>query len=471
MNSRIFTLGTMTLALILAGCASNPLPSRESLVSVPAAYKEAAGEGAWKLGQPAAQADRGEWWSIFGDAQLASLIDEATRSSPTLAVVAARVKQARGLAGVVDADRGVQVSAGFGPTRLRDAQTSPTTTWSALVGASYEVDLFGRLANASNAAKLDAQSQEAAYRSALLALQADVAQTYYRLRALDREREIFRASLALREEAVQLVQRRFDSGDTSELDLTQARTELATTQAEAIALEGRRSQLDHALAVLLGKPPADFSLAAAAGEAEGGLVPPQVPAGLPSELLERRPDVAAAQFDLAAANARVGLAKASFFPRLVLTITGGFESPDLENLFKWSSRAWAAGPLVGTMLTAPILDGGRNRSNLLRAEGGYEEAVSNYRQQVLVAFREVEDNLVGLRTLADQEAAQRRAVESARQSAKLSDSRYRNGLVSYFEVIDSQRARLAAERQYNQIASDRVVSMVALIRALGGGWS
>jgi len=459
-------LAALAAALVLAGCTTVKPPEQVTL-DVPSQYREAVAlEGAWKAGVPADQSDRGQWWKIYADSELDSLISQATEANPGLAIAVARVKEARATAGVVDANRGFQLNGGFGPTRLRDSTTPPTTEWRAQVNASYEVDLIGRLSDESRAAKLDAAAQEAAYRSVLLALQADVAQQYFSIRSLDSELAILEKTVDLRREEVRLVQVRFDMGDTSELDVAKARTELSIVQAEAESVRRVRAQQDHALAILLGKAPAQFTLAPAPLQPSTVIVP----AGLPSELLERRPDIAQAQRQLAAASARVGVAKAAFFPKLVLTGSGGYASNELSDLFKWSSRSWLLGPLVGTALSLPIFDGGRNKANLARADAGYEAQVANYRQQVLVGFQEVENNLSALRTLDKQIGFQDEAIASARQASHLAEVRYRNGSASYFEVIDAQRTSLAAERAQSQSMGQRSLASVGLIRALGGGW-
>ena len=286
---------------------------------------------------------------------------------------------------------------------------------------AYEADLFGRVSSTADAATADAQQSEALYRSVLLALQADVATTYFLVREQDAEAQLYRQTVQLRTEALQLIQRRYDAGDISELDLARARSELAQAQSEALGIDRRRAAAEHALAVLLGRAPSDFAM------------PPQplqkvavsVPAGLPSTLLERRPDIAAAERAMAAANARVGAAKSAFFPRLDITGAFGYESSELGNLFQWSSRTFLLGPLVGAALSMPIFDG--RRRGLDRARAVYEEDVALYRQTVLNAFREVEDNLANLRILADQTRAQDAAVASAARAAKLSHTQYREG--------------------------------------------
>lgn len=467
MNPFPFPLRVLVAALVLAGCstATPPAPLARDL---PTHYREpaAALDGAWAAGHPSDHAERGAWWRLFGDDTLNGLVVDAATVSPTLALALARVQQSRAAAGLIDASRAVTLDAGFGPTRIGTSRQS-ATAWSAPLSFSYEVDLFGRLASNSQAAMLDLQAQEAAYRSVLLALQSDVAQQYFLLRALDAEIDVLQQSVVLREAGLKLAQHRYRAGDTSEMDVAQAATELAVTGAERESVVRERSLRDHALAILLGKAPAEFTLVSAPFT----LHPVDVPPGLPSTLLERRPDIAQAQRQLAAGSARIGAAKAAFFPKLVLTGAAGAESSQLHNLFNWSSRSWILGPVLGTVLSLPILDGGRNKATLARNEAEYDALVASYRQQVLIGFREVEDNLSAMRTLDRQLQFENQAVSASQLAARLADSRYRNGATSYFEVIDAQRSSLSAQRARVRSAGARAVASVGLIRALGGGWA
>ena len=467
----------IVMTALLAGCSLAP-PLEQPAVDTPPQFKEitAAERGQWKTAQPAEAQPRGEWWKVFGDPALDALEAEATVANQSVKIAAARVAQARALVGVARADRVPQVNAGFGPTRDKASAVSqalpqgvdvpPRTTWRGLLTASYEVDLFGRISDTISAAQSDYEGAQATFYSVQLALQADVAQAYFALRATDEELALLQDTVRLRGDSVRLLQRRFDLGDISELDLARSKTELATARSDASALERQRALLEHALAVLLGKAPAAFALAPAPLSSEM----PSIPAGLPSSLLERRPDIAAASRAMAAANARIGVAKAAFFPVLNLTAAGGFESAELGDLFKWSSRTWALGPLLGTMLTVPLIDGGRNRSNLDRSYAALEESVAGYRQQVLVAFAEVEDSLASVRTLDEQGLATRDATTSASRALAIAQSRYRAGATGYLDVIDAQRSLLSTQRLDTQIKGARAASTVALIRALGGGW-
>jgi len=477
-NAPAMKLTLVFAALVLAGCSVAPVYEKPA-APAPAAFKEAipaAEAGTWKTAEPSDALARGEWWAVFGDPALAALQAQAAGANQTLKSGLAQLAQARAIARVSEADRVPRVDAGAGATRQRsspaslglpaDADTRAQTLWRATASASYEVDLFGRVANQIAAARADAEQTEALYRSLLLAIQADVAQHYFATRSLDAEIALLDETVKLREAALGLVERRQRAGEISELDTARARTELSVTRAESIGLSKRRAELEHALAVLLGKAPAEVSLPRAPLAFE----PIAIPSGLPSALLERRPDIAAAERAMAAANARIGVARAAKFPQLTLTGALGFESADLGDLFRWSSRTWLLGPLAGTALTVPIFDGGRNKALEANAAAQYEQAVADYRQNVLVAFREVEDSLSGLRILSAQSQEQQQSIASARRAAQLSTSRYRAGYVNYLEVIDAERSVLGTQRSQTQIERERVLATVALIRALGGGW-
>jgi multidrug efflux system outer membrane protein len=353
----------------------------------------------------------------------------------------------------------------FSPNQVPSFGSVTANNFSVPLDLSYEVDLWGRVRRGFEGARADAQASLANFYNVLLTLQADVAQNYFALRALDAEIATVAGTVDLRHEQVRLVQSRFNGGIGNQLDIARAETELATTEAEASDLARRRAELENAIAILVGSNPTTFKLPAVASD-NWNPQPPEIPAGLPADLLERRPDVAEAERQLASANARIGVAKAAFFPVLTLTGSGGYVSGDIDSLFKWDSRAWSVGP----GLSLPIFAGGRNRANYRRAQSAFEESAAGYRQQVLKAFGEVENSLSAMRHLADQAAAQQRAVASARRAADLATDRYRSGIVSYLEVVDASRDALTAERANAQLAGQRLVSAVQLIKALGGGW-
>lgn len=471
-----FKLSPLLLGLILAGCSLAPTYERPD-VKAPAAFKEAdASAKDWKPAQPADDAHRGEWWRVFGDEALNSLEQQAQAENQNLKAASSRLAQSRALRQSAHSQWFPQVGVGFGPTRQKpspaslglpaNASTSASTLWRAQADVSYEVDLFGRVASSVNAANADAQENEALYRSVLLALQADVAQGYFLIRELDAEAALYTSTVELRTKALDLVQKRFDAGDISELDVARAKAELAGAQADALGIARNRAEAEHALALLLGKAPADFTLAAM--PLDPVLV--KIPAGLPSSLLERRPDIAAAERAMAAANARIGLARAAYFPSLNITGAVGYEAATLGHLTDWSSRTFLLGPMAGTMLSLPIFDGGRRKAGVAQARAAYEEDVANYRQTVLNGFREVEDGLANLRLLDQQMAAQDEAVAASERAADLSHLRYREGSVSYLEVIDSDRSVLAQQRGTVQLNGAHVRTAVSLIRAMGGGW-
>lgn len=449
-------------ALLLAACSAPAL--QQPVIPMPPAYKEAPDGTTWKRAQPAEASPRGQWWRAFNDPDLTRLVEEATASNASLAVAAARVRQARAIAGIVEADRIPQIGAGIGAQRSGGAAAPAATQYQARLTATYEVDLFGRVGAGISAARADASSSAATYQSVLLALQADVAQTYFRLRENDAELAQLARTVDLRTQAVKVNQSRFDNGDIGEFDLVRAKTELAVAKAEAIGLQRQRVQREHALAVLMGLPPAMF--AASANPLPDDAVMPVIPAGLPSQLLERRPDIAAAQYAMVASNARIGEAKVAMFPALSLNGGLGTDSVSASNLFRWSARSW----VLGALMSMPIVDGGRNKANVERSKAVLEESVAAYRQSVLVAFAEVEDNLAGLRILESQAEQLDAAVSSARRSADLAQKLYANGRSSYLDLLDAQRNLATAERNAVQLRGGRAVTTVALIRALGGGW-
>ncbi|MCY0852609.1 efflux transporter outer membrane subunit [Cupriavidus sp. D39] len=477
-------------ALVLVGCSLAPKYERAD-IDPPTSFKEApvalsvdderdTGSltivGTWKIAQPSEQIERGEWWRIFDDATLNDLESVALAENQNLKAAIARVKEARAINETVRAGLVPAIEAGFGPTRQKvspvsqfqpDGNDIPAhTLWRAQVGASYEVDLFGRVSDSVRAAEAQVSQSVALLRSVLLALQADVAQSYFNLRELDSEIDVFRRTVVLREQALDLVQHRYREGDISELDVARANAELATARSAEMGVRRMRAASEHSLAVLLGKSPAKFAMAASPLRPVEIVIPP----GLPSSLLERRPDIAAAERAMAAANARIGVAKSAYFPSFLLTGAAGFEAETIGDIFKWSSRTFLLGPLVGTALTMPLFDGGRRKGNLANARAIYEEDVALYRQQVLTAFREVEDSLSDLRILRGQIQAQAEAVRASNRAEQLSNTQYREGAVNYLDVIDAQRTVLQSQRAAVQLSGVQAVASVNLIRSLGGGW-
>ncbi|WP_284412346.1 efflux transporter outer membrane subunit [Acidovorax sp. SUPP3334] len=464
----------LAAALVLAGCMSSPVaPAPEhGGVAVPATFSEADGARSWTTAPPAEAQPRGEWWLGFQDPVLNGLVERAGRGNTTVQEAAARLAEARALLRSADANRAPQVGVSTGVSRQAGANTAtggpvPATLATAGLNVSYELDLFGRLSQASDAARLDAQARDALLQSTRLMVQADVAQTYLQWRSVQAERTLLEESMAAYRDTLRLTQRRYQAGDVAELDVARVQTEVAATESEALALERQQVLLNNALAVLVGDVASGFTVAPAAGTGTAGeAVLPVIPAGVPGTVLARRPDVSAAQASVLAAQARVGVAQAAWFPAVTLTGNGGYASPELGDLFKWSARSWG----IGALLSLPIFDGGQRAAQEEGARARLEGALAAHRGQVLTAFREVEDQLGALRLLAGQAEAQSRAVQAAARATQLSDSRYRNGLVSQLELLDARRSELRNRRQALQVRTAQYTATVGLIRALGGGW-
>lgn len=459
------------LALFVSGCTVGPNYKRPS-VEVPSSYKEPPPQG-WKEAAPHDEIAKGNWWETFGDSQLNDFEKQALASNQTLQAAVARVIQARASVRVTRADLFPAVNADPSASRARESGTRPNppgfiggaftaNTITLPLDVSYEVDLWGRVRRSVESARAQAQASQADYENILLTLKSDVAQNYFSLRYLDVDREILSGNIELLKKALDLTQTRHSGGVASGLDVSEAETLLATTQATYAGLRVQRAQFEHALAVLVGKPAAEFSVP----EKPLVLEPPAIPAGLPSDLLERRPDIARAERLMASANAQVGVARAAFFPSLNLTGSAGYLSDDLVKLFNLSSTVWS----LAAGASQPLFAGGRISANYERSRAAYDESAANYRQQVLLAFQEVEDGLSGLRVLEEQEAAQNKAVESSRRTVKISTARYKEGLANFLEVIDAERTVLENEQESAQLRELRLLTTVQFIKALGGGW-
>ncbi|MDM0013103.1 efflux transporter outer membrane subunit [Variovorax sp. J22P168] len=458
-------------ALVLAGCATAPaeLPSFD----MPAQFREQAGAqpadappGHWTRSAPAESQPRGEWWRAFGDPLLDQLVERAVARNTDIEAAAARLSEARALARSTDADRAPQIGLAAGGVRSagldRNLSPRPSTLVTAGVDFSYELDLFGKLSRASEAAKLDADSRAGLLQSTRLLVEAETAQTYLALRAVDAERALVRDTVEAYRDTLRLTQSRERAGDVAELDVARVETEVASTESEGLTLDRRRAELEHALAVLVGDLASDFALASG----DWGSALPTIPPGVPATVLTRRPDISAAQKSVFAAQARVGVAQAAWFPDIALTGGGGYASADIGDLLKWSARSWG----IGALLALPVFDGGRREAGVQGAAARLDGALASYRAQVLVAFREVEDQLSSLRILEQQSGVQGKAVASATRATALSDSRYRNGMVSQLDLLDARRSELHNRRQALQVKSAQYQATVALIRALGGSW-
>jgi len=445
--------------------------------AVPANYKSVQEFGVWKTGQPLDNIPKGPWWEVFHDEVLDGLERQAGAANQELKAAVARVDQSRAVARITRSELMPTINNDSSYTRQRYSPNQDPSfgnitanTFSVPLDLSYEIDIWGRVRRGFEAARADAVANLAAFYNILLTLQADVARNYFALRSIDAEIATVTRTIGLRQEQVALVTGRFEGGIGNDLDVARAQTELATTQAEASSLAKRRGEFENALAILVGANPSTFRLAplnTGEGEPAWNPEPPVIPPGLPSELLERRPDVAEAERQLAAANARIGVAKAAFFPVLRLTGSAGFLSGDIETLFNWESRVWSIGPSI----SLPIFAGGRNKSNFERSKSVYDEAIAAYRQRVLIAFGDVEDGLSGIYHLANEAEARDRAVASAKRSAELANDRYKSGIVGYLDVVEAERAALVTQREQAVVTGQRLVAAVNLVKALGGGWT
>jgi len=458
---RIITL--FTLLPFLAGCTLGPNYSRPT-VDVPPDWR-------WKKAEPRDTVQKGPWWEIFNDKELNRLEAAALAGNQDLKAAIARVDQARSHARVARSEFFPDVSLDPSYERYRTSGSQnpglPTSvtaaTYSVPFDLSYEIDIWGKVRRGFESARYQLLASSSEYQNILFTLQADVAINYYQLRGADHDIESLRKAVKLRQETLDIFQKRFEAGYTSELDVTRSQTELASAKADLAAAQRSRAEFENAIAVLCGVPPANVRIAPLLVT----MVPPEVKAGLPSEVLERRPDVAAAERTLAAKNAEIGVAYAAFFPAVRLTASAGTQSVELQDIFNWESRVWTFGPSI----SLPLFTGGRNKANLDNARAAYEEAVANYRQSILVAFQEVDNSLAGLRFLRDQSVARNDAVVSAKKSAELSLSRYTNGVVDYLDVIDAERSRLDTELAAHRVDTQRMITTVTLVKAIGGGWN
>jgi NodT family efflux transporter outer membrane factor (OMF) lipoprotein len=455
------------LVLAIAGCAVGPDYKRPE-VQVASAYKEA---GEWKPAQPQDDLDRGKWWGIFGDPQLDALLQQVEISNQNVLVADAQFRRAQAVVAASRAayfptlDASVSVVRSRSPTGVIGGTTAGRiiTNRSASLSAGWEADLWGRLRRAVESSEASAQASAADLAAARLSAQAELASDYFQLRILDAQKQLLDDTVAAFQKSLDLTKNRYDAGVAAKVDLVQAETQLKSTQAQAIDTGVQRAQLEHAIAILIGKAPAEFSIAAA----PLAVAMPRVPAGLPSELLERRPDVAAAERRVAAANAQIGVAKAAYFPSLTLSGTYGSRSADASQWFTVPSRFWSIGPA----LAQSIFDAGLRRAQTEQAIAGYDATIAEYRQAVLAGFQEVEDNLAALRILGEEAEVQEEAVRAARESVLLTTNQYKAGIVSYINVVTVQTTQLTNERTAVGILGRRLVAAVTLVKALGGGWS
>jgi NodT family efflux transporter outer membrane factor (OMF) lipoprotein len=453
--------------VIFTACAVGPDYVRPK-AEVPAVYKEAA---EWKVAQPQEAVVRGAWWKIFQDPQLDALAEQVNISNQNVAAAEAQFRQARALVQATRAGYFPNLAMGASATRSLGSSNAGNALGTTnqvsdllLTGtASWEPDIWGKVRRTVEASEAGAQASAADLESIRLSTQAALAQNYFQLCALDAQKKLLDATVAAYQKAMELTNRRYASGVSSRADALQAETQFKTTQAQAIDVGVQRAQLEHAIALLVGKPASVLSIPVTPLAA----TPVAVPFGIPSELLERRPDIAAAERRLAAANAQIGVAKAAYFPNIVLNATGGFESSHLSDWLSWPSRLWS----VGLGLTQAVFDAGLRSALTDQARAAYDATVASYRQTVLGGFQEVEDNLAALRILEEESRIQGEAVSAARRSVDLSMNQYRAGTISYLDVVTVQTISLVNERTAIDILGRRMAASVLLIKAIGGGWS
>ena len=466
--SRVLPPTGLSALLLLAACTLGPDYKRPA-ATVPTAYKE---DSNWHQAQPSDTSLRGKWWEVFGDDALNALEEQVTVSNETVKAALAQFRQARAAVRFSRAGYFPVLTVSPSASRARESGNEPFAgpasagvTQNDFVipfDAAYEPDVWGRVRRTVEGARAGAQASAADLETVRLSLHAELALDYFEAHSLDAEIQLLSSTVTSYQKALELTQSRFQGGVASQVDVAQAQTQLETTRAQAIDLQVQRAQLEHAIAALIGKPASDFTLPVVPLAAQ----PPAIPPGLPSQLLERRPDIASAERRMAAANANIGVARSAYFPVFGLNVSGGFTSDMISTLIQGPSSMWS----VGASAVETIFEGGQRRAVSEQARAAYDQTVAFYRQTVLTAFQEVEDNLAALRILEQEAATQRGAVQAAEHSLALSNTRYRGGVTSYLEVTTAQSAALVDERVEVQIQGRRMTACVLLIKALGGGW-
>ena len=467
---RIATIVAGTI-MLLSACTVGPNYVKPS-VETPPAYKEI-GEGtSWKIAEPKDELIRGAWWEMFGDPQLNALEAQVNISNQNIAVAEAQYRQARALVQAARAGYFPTVTADGSYTRSRRPATGTSGVSTRTTGAvsdyllngsaSWEPDIWGKVRRSVEANEAGAQASAADLGAMRLSVQTELAQDYFQLRTLDAQKQLFDATVSAYQKFLELTNNRYASGVASRSDVLQAETQLKTAQAQGIDTGVQRAQLEHAIALLTGKPASVFSVPFAPLTAS----PPPIPVGVPSVLLERRPDIAAAERRAAAANAQIGVAQAAYYPNITLIASGGFESAHLAKWLTWPNRLWS----VGSTVLQTVFDGGLRGALTDQARAVYDANVASYRQTVLTGFKEVEDNLAALRILEEEALVQDEAVKAARQSVTISTNQYKAGTVSYLDVVTVQTIALNNERTAIDILGRRMTAGVLLIKALGGDW-
>jgi NodT family efflux transporter outer membrane factor (OMF) lipoprotein len=477
MRDQFLILGVSLLALFLFKSCDKAPKYTKPTVATPPAYKEIAPDAFketndWKFARPSDGVIRGKWWEMFNDPQLNSLEEQLNTANQNIALADANFRAARALVKesrsqyfptvttspsiIVSRQSGASTHSNVSPGRQSVNYTLP-------FDATWEPDFWGRIRNTVVASASEAQASAADLQNVRLSVEAELAFDYYQLRSLDAEKRLLDTTIEAFQQQLELTRVRFQTGIASDEDVAQAETQLKTTTAQATDLGIARSQLEHAIALLTGQPASTFSLPVASLNAQ----PPAVPIGLPSQLLERRPDIAAAERRVAEANAEIGVTKAAFYPSLVLGATGGFESTSIASWFTWPARFFSLGPT----LTQTLFDRGRRKAATEVSLAQYDATVASYRQTVLTSFQEVEDNLAALRILSHELDEQNDAVASAQRALSLSTERYKSGIDSYLNVITAQTTLLNNQRTAVNLQAQQMTASVELIKALGGGWS
>ena len=471
-------LATLIAATLLTGCAVGPDYHRPAPLpgtnAVPVNFGDAAvtNWGEWKTALPAAQLPRGTWWQLYADAELNRLETLAATNNQQIALAVANFDEAHAAVKTAQANFLPQISANPSATRQRtSAQSSPGSTssrtyntFSVAANASWELDLFGRVRRTTEAARAQFAASADDLEALKLVIQAEVAADYFSLRALDAQAEMLEQAVVAYQHALELTQSRQQHGVADEQDVAQAETQLRAARAQVPAVNLQRAQLRHALAVLCGLPATTFALTPGSTSSTNL---PAIPLTVPSEWLEHRPDVAAAERRMAAANASVGVATSAFYPRVLLNGSGGYLSVSASSLFDWPNHVWAVGPT----LEIPLFTGGANRAQLASAKAAYAGTVASYRQTVLAAFQDVEDQLAAQSLLANELAEEEQALASARRSLAIANDRYKAGVEQYLDVITAQTTELSHEQTVIQLRGQRLATSVSLIKALGAGWT
>lgn len=463
-------LTVLGMATLLASCTVGPKYTKATVPAAPGFSEQPPESSGWTVGKPSDAELRGDWWTIFGDEDLNALEKQVSTANQTLKVSEANYQQAR--AQIQFNRSNLYPTVGVGPSisTNRISGNNPTGfvgrqygLFETPISVSYDVDFWGRIRRSIAAAREQSQASAADLQNVRLELQTELAADYFQLRGLDAQKAILDNNVTAYQKALQLNQNRFAGGVSSKAEVAQAQTQLDQTETEDIDVGVARAQYTHAIAVLIGRNPEEFQI-----EKEPlTQTPPAIPIGVPSQLLQRRPDIASAERQMAAANEEIGIARAAFFPDLMISATAGFQSGSIVNWFTWPSRFWAIGP----QMTETIFDAGRRRAQVASAQAGYDSTVAQYRQTALTAFQEVEDNLAALRILEQEQSKQHEATEAAQLSVALTTNRYKGGLVTYLDVVTAQTIALNNETSEVLILERRMASSVQLIRALGGGWN